>query len=92
MLFRSFVRLSQGELISEDRSIPHIKSHINAKYKSEKPNDSYFHQSERCWRSLLVKNEGNNADEWNVVMENFTKKKKKAEITKAIRSNKKVYV
>ena len=83
-----FLRLSHGELISEDRSIPHIKSRINAKNTSEKPNDSYLRQSERCWKSLLIKNGGLQADEWNVVMENFTKKKKKIEITKAYRSKK----
>jgi hypothetical protein len=66
-----FERLSHGEIINEDRSLPHIKHRTDVKKKTdEKP--KYSLQSESCWKSLLLKNDGPQMDEWAVVMEHFT--------------------
>lgn len=70
-----FKRLSHGEIISEDRSLPDItlKHRTDTKKKNEKPKDLYLYQSQSCWSSLLLNNEGPQMDEWAVVMEHFTK-------------------
>ena len=70
-----FERLSHGEIISKDRSLPHItfKHRTDMKKNSEKPKDLYLYQSQSCWKSLLLNNEGPQIDEWAVVMDHFTK-------------------
>jgi hypothetical protein len=66
-----FEKLSHGEIINEDRSLPHIMHRTDVKKKTnEKP--KYSLQSESCWKSLLLKNDGPQMDEWAVVMEHFT--------------------
>ena len=69
-----FVRLSQGKLISPNRGLPHINSFRNHKKRelSTRKTSPYQDQSERCWKSLLLKQgpeEGSN--EWHVVMDHF---------------------
>lgn len=70
-----FVQLSCGEFINHTtRSLPHIhKFPCNSNVEGKnKPKDSYLRQSERCWKSLLLQNNGRMGDEWTVVMDHFT--------------------
>jgi hypothetical protein len=74
-----FVRLSHGETVDGgNRSLPRIQTGRSASVgfsrgsKSDgKPKDSYLRQSERCWRSLLLQNDGPQA-EWDIVVDHFT--------------------
>jgi hypothetical protein len=68
-----FVRLSQGDCVCPDRALPHITSF---KYKkrdlSKLKATQYSLQSERCWRSLLLKQEKTDEpSEWHIVMDHF---------------------
>jgi hypothetical protein len=67
-----FVRLSQGGIMDKDnRSLPHIKNQLCTSTGS-KPKDSYLRQSERCWKSLVLQNDGLRAGEWDIVVDHFT--------------------
>ena len=67
-----FLRLSQGGIMDTDnRSLPHIKNQYCTSTGS-KPKDSYLRQSERCWKSLVLHNDGLQAGEWDIVVDHFT--------------------
>ena len=66
-----FEKLSHGKIINEDRSLPHIMHRTDVKKETdEKP--KYSLQSESCWKSLLIKSDGPQMDEWAIVMDHFT--------------------
>ena len=72
-----FSRLSCGEEIDEDRSLPHI--HGDSFYK-RKENDGQVpnRQSERCWKALLLHpDQLGFANEWDLVHEHFDKSRTK---------------
>jgi hypothetical protein len=69
-----FVRLSRGEFVCPDRALPHITA--SDRYNKMDPSrlkaTQYSSQSERCWRSLLLKlQKPDESSEWNIVMDHF---------------------
>lgn len=63
--------------ISEDRSLPHIRS--GSLYKGDENNGRAVNlQSERCWKALLLPpNQLGSANEWDMVKEHFDKSRTK---------------
>lgn len=80
-----FECLSYGESICPDRSLPHIlrsRTVIPLKPGSIQPNSKYVQQSDRCWRSILIDNQGTdgadlNHRDWGEVMDHFFNAKTK---------------
>lgn len=69
-----FVWLSSGEFICPDRSLPHITGFVKKTKKDIKKlkTTQYSLQSERCWRSLLLKKDKpNELSEWHMVLDHF---------------------
>ena len=82
-----FVRLSLGGIIDyKNRALPHIKIHSNRSSKcfhkrghpDTEPKKSYLHQSERCWKSLLLPKRAQQVDEWDVILDRFLMKNSRA--------------
>lgn len=73
-----FVRLSRGEPVSPNRALPHITRSYNTKkvkrdIENLKTTSQFSLQSERCWKSMLLKNDQpmNQPSEWHIVMDHF---------------------
>jgi hypothetical protein len=69
-----FARLGNGEPISKNRSLPRI-----TKGAKQPKTASLERQSERCWRSLLLKQENKHqgGNEWKIVQEHFQNSRSK---------------
>ncbi len=64
-----FENLAQGRALNlRNRSLPRITNN-RIKKQGAKPKDSYLRQSERCWKSLMLQNDG--LAEWDAVVDHF---------------------
>uniref|UniRef100_A0A7S3DWU7 Uncharacterized protein n=1 Tax=Entomoneis paludosa TaxID=265537 RepID=A0A7S3DWU7_9STRA len=82
-----FRKLQHGKELSEDRSLPHIRSsslYDKVGEKKESLDDKFpsctavVCQQERCWKALMLPPEGEEAlDEWSIVQEHFSNSRSK---------------
>lgn len=70
-----FVKLSRGEAVCPNRTLPHITRSFNVAKRDigKLKTTQYTIQSERCWKSLLLKpkNYTEEPSEWHIVMDHF---------------------